>query len=105
MTDCGDSKAGDHDDDVGEGVERATLSSCGKRTVTDKAKIYGAMGATLRVGVSFGTRLPETFYEDFASILEPCKIKEEMTTASGGVATLHTDPRDSDGRPECQCES
>ena len=50
------------------------------------------MDATSRVGVSFGTRLPETFYEDFASILKACKIEEEVATdaASGGAVTLHT---------------
>ena len=53
VTNGGDGKAGNHAVDVGEGAERATLSSCGKRTVTDKAGIYGAMDATSRVGVSY----------------------------------------------------
>ena len=69
-----------------EGAEQATLSSCGEWTTMDEAGDYGAGSATSRVGVSFGTRLPETFYEDFASILEACEIKEEDAT-SGGAAT------------------
>ena len=89
VTNGGGGKAGDHGDDVGEGAERATLSTCGKRTAMDEADIYGAMDATSRVGESFGTRLPETFYEDFASILEACEIEEEEET-SGGAATFHT---------------
>ena len=32
--------------------------------------------------------MPETFYEDFASILEACEIEEEEET-SGGATTLH----------------
>ena len=75
--------------DVGEGAERATLSPSGKTTATDKAGIYGVIDVTSRVGVSFRTRLPETFYEDFTSILEACEIEEEEET-SGGAATLHT---------------
>ena len=54
----------------------------------DKTGNYGAMNTTSRVGVSFGTRLPETFYEDFASILEACKIEEDEET-SGGATSLH----------------
>ena len=37
VTDGGGDKAGDHDGDMREGAEQATLSSCGKRTATDKA--------------------------------------------------------------------
>ena len=37
----------------------------------------------------FGTRWPELFYEDLASILEACEIEEEEKT-SGGAATFHT---------------
>ena len=72
MTNGGGGKAGNHDDDVGEGAKRATLSPCGKGTAMDEAGVHGAMDATSRVGVSFGTRLPDTFYEEFASILEAC---------------------------------
>ena len=85
----GGGKAGDHGVDTREGVEQATLSSRGKRTAMDEADTYGAMDATSRVGGSFGTRLPETFYEDFASILEACEMEEEDET-SGDVATFHT---------------
>ena len=85
----GGGKAGDHGVDTREGAEQATVSSRGKRTAMDEADIYGAMDATSRVGGSFGTRLPETFYEDFASILEACEIEEEEET-SGGAATFHT---------------
>ena len=74
----GGGKAGDHNVDVREGAEQATLSSCGKRTAMDKAGNYG-----------FGTRWPELFYEDLASILEACEIEEEEKT-SGGAATFHT---------------
>ena len=68
----------------------------------DKAGIYGAMDTTSRVGVSFGTRLPESSYEDFASILEACEIEEEVatdndvrmevatTSTSGGAGALPT---------------
>ena len=38
----------------------------------DEAGDHGAMDATSRVGVSFGLRFPDTFYEEFASILEAC---------------------------------
>ena len=55
VTNGGGGKAGDHDEDVGEGAERETLSSCGKRTAMEEADIYGAMDATSRVGESFGT--------------------------------------------------
>ena len=65
----GGDKAGDHGVDVRDGAEQATLSSCGKRTAMDKAGNYG-----------FGSRLPESFYEDFASILDACKIEEGVTT-------------------------
>ena len=58
------------DGDMREGAKQATLSSCGKRTVMDEADDCGVMDATSRVGVCFGTRLPETFYKDFASIVE-----------------------------------
>ena len=85
----GGGKAGDHGVDTREGAEQATVSSRGKRTAMDEADIYGAMDATSRVGGSFGTRLPETFYEDFASILEACEMEEEDET-SDGVATFHT---------------
>ena len=85
MTAGGSGKAGDHDEDVGEGAERATLSSCGKRTAGD----YEAGSVTSRVGVCFGMRLPETFNEDFTSILEACKIEDNEET-SDGAATLHT---------------
>ena len=53
----------------------------------DEADIYGATDATSRVGKSFRTRLPETFYEDFASILEACEIEDEET--SGNATSLH----------------
>ena len=75
--DGGGGKAGDHGSVMGEGVERATLSSC-VEWMTMEAGNYG-----------FGTRLPETFYDDFASILEACEIEEEKET-SGSAATLHT---------------
>ena len=55
----------------------------------DEAGGYRAGSATSRVRESFGTRLPETFYEDFASILEACEIEEEEGT-SAGAATFHT---------------
>ena len=87
--DGGGGQASDHGDDVGEGAERATLSPCGKRTATEKAGDYGAGSATSRVGESFGTRLPESLYENFASILEACEIEEEEET-SGGAATFDT---------------
>ena len=44
----------------------------------DEARNYG-----------FGTRLPESFYEDFTSILEACEIEEEEET-NGGAAAFHT---------------
>ena len=37
----------------------------------------------------FGTRWPESFYGDFASILEACEIEGEEET-SGGAATFPT---------------
>ena len=74
----GGGKAGDHGVDAIEGAEQATLSTRGKRTAMDEAGNYG-----------FGTRLPESFYEDFASILEACEIEEEEET-SGGAAAFHT---------------
>ena len=46
VTDSGSEKAGDHDDDVGEGAERATLSSCGEWKVMDEAGDYGGEVAT-----------------------------------------------------------
>ena len=55
----------------------------------DEAGDHGAMDATSRVGVSFRTRLPDTFYEELASIFKACEIDEE-DAASGGAATLHT---------------
>ena len=55
----------------------------------DEAGDHGAMDATSRVGVSFGLRFPDTFYEEFASILEACEIEEDEET-SGGAVTLHT---------------
>ena len=76
-TDGGSGKAGNHGGDMGEGADRATLSSCGEWTAMETGN-YG-----------FGTRLPETFYEDFASILEACEIEKEEEI-SGGAATLHT---------------
>ena len=54
----------------------------------DEAGGYGAGSATSRVGVSFGTRLPETFYEDFTTIIKACEIEEEEET-SGSATTLH----------------
>ena len=60
-----------------EGAEQATLSSCGEWTAMEAGN-YG-----------FGTQFPETFYEDFASILEACEIEKEEEI-SGGAATLHT---------------
>ena len=85
----GGGKAGDHGVDMREGAKQATLSPCGKRTATEKVSDYRAGSATSRVGESFGTRLPETFYEDFASILEACEGEEEEET-SGGAAAFHT---------------
>ena len=91
-----------YDGDMREGARRATLSSCGEGTTMDEAGIYGAMDTTSRVGVSFGTWLPDSFYEDFASILEACEIEDEVATdndvqeevatgtTSGAAATLHT---------------
>ena len=64
MTDSGGGKAGDHDGDMGEGAERATLSSCGEWTAMVEAGNYG-----------FGTWRPET-------------SSEEET--SGGAPTLRT---------------
>ena len=86
--------------DMGEGAERASLSSCGKGTTTDKAGIYEEMNTTSRVGVSFGTRLPETFYEEFASILEACVIEDEIAMEHGArnkVATNMTSRSDGAG--------
>ena len=101
MTDGGGGKAGNHGGDMGEGAERATLSSCGKRTATDKAGIYGIMDTTLRLGVSFGTRFPETFYEDFASILKLAKSRKRwLRTRLTTVPRPYTGPRDSGNRPE-----
>jgi hypothetical protein len=91
VTDGGGSKAGDHDGDAGEGAEQATLSFCGKRTAVEEADDYGAGSATSRVGESFGTRLPGTFYEDFARLLEACEIElDDEEETSGGAATLQT---------------
>ena len=59
---------GAYNSDMGEGAERATLSSCGKRMATDKAGDYGAMSPPSRVGGSFGTQLPEKSSEEEASI-------------------------------------
>ena len=42
--------------DMGEGVERATLSSCGEWTTIDEANDYRAGSATSRVGGGFGAR-------------------------------------------------
>jgi hypothetical protein len=91
VTDGGGGKAGNDDGDVGEGAEQATLLSCGKRTAVEEADGYRAESATSRVGECFGTRLPETFYEDFARLLEACEIKlDDEEETSGGAATLHT---------------
>ena len=59
----GGGKVGDHDSDIGEGAERATLSSCGEWTAMEAGN-YG-----------FGTWRPET------------SSGEET---SGGAPTLHT---------------
>jgi hypothetical protein len=88
VTDGGGGKAGDDDSDIGEGAEQATLSSCGKRMTVEEADGYRAGSATSRVGESFETQLPETFYEDFTRILKACEINEEEET-SGDAATLH----------------
>jgi hypothetical protein len=58
----------------------------------EEADGYEADGATLRVGECFGTRRPETIYEEFASILRACEIEldDEEEETSGGAATLHT---------------
>ena len=53
--------------------------------------IYGAMDTTSRVGVSFGAWLPESFYEDFASILEACEIEEEEATGNDVRMEVATD--------------
>jgi hypothetical protein len=53
VTDGGGGKASDHGGDMGEGAERATLSSCAKRRTVDEAGDYGARSATSRVGESF----------------------------------------------------
>jgi hypothetical protein len=92
VTDGGGGKAGDNDDgDMGEGAEKATLLSCGKRTAVEEADGYGAGSATSRVGECFGTWLSETFYEDFARLLEACEIElDDGEETSGGAATLHT---------------
>jgi hypothetical protein len=41
VTDGGGGKAGDHERDMGEGAEQATLSACGKRTAVEEADCYG----------------------------------------------------------------
>ena len=46
--------------DMGEGAERATLSSCRKGTSMEKAGNYRVMSDTSRMGGSFGAWLPET---------------------------------------------
>jgi hypothetical protein len=89
--DGGGGKGGDNDSNMGQGAEQATLSSCGKRTALEEADGYGVRSATPRVGECFGTRWPETLYEDFASILGACEIElDEEEETSGGAATLHT---------------
>ena len=45
----------------------------------DKAREFGAMSATLRVGRSFGTRLPKKSNEE-ASVTEACVIKKKVFT-------------------------
>jgi hypothetical protein len=92
VTDGGGGKAGDNDDDdMGEGAKQAALSACGKRTAVEKADDYGARSASSRVGECFGTRLPKTFYEDFARLLEACEIElDDEEETSDGAATLHT---------------
>jgi hypothetical protein len=89
VTDGGGGKAGDDDGDMGEGAEQATLSSYGKRTAVEEADGYGVGSATSRVGESFGMQFLETFYEDFARILEACEIELDEEETSGGAATLH----------------
>ena len=64
VTGGGGSKEGDHDGDMREGAEQATLSSCREWTAMDEAGNYG-----------FGTWRPET------------SSGEET---SDGVTTLHT---------------
>jgi hypothetical protein len=90
VTDGGGGKVGDDNDDMGEGAEQATLSACGKRTAVEEADNYGTGSATSRVGESFGMWLPETFYEDFASIFEACEIELDDEETSSDAATLHT---------------
>ena len=90
----GGGKAGDHGVDAREGAEQATFSSCGTRTAMDEAGNYG-----------FGTRLPESFYEDFASILEACEIEEEEETSGAETADERdrcrkADERGRNGKPE-----
>jgi hypothetical protein len=91
VTDGDGGKAGNDERDMGEGAERATLSACGKRTAVEEADGYGAGSATSRVGESFGTRLPVTFYEDFARLLEACEIElDDEEETSGGAGSLPT---------------
>ena len=89
-----------YDGDMREALERATLSSCGEWTATDKAGIYGRMNIGSRVGRSFATRLPETLNEEVASIIEACVIEEEIATDHGiqtKVATNMRSARDGAG--------
>jgi hypothetical protein len=91
VTDGGGGEAGDHGDGMGEGAEQETLSTCGKRTAMEEADGYGVRIPTPRVDVCFGTRRPETSYEEFASILGACEIElDDEEETSGGAATLHT---------------
>ena len=65
--------------------------------VMDKARNYGAMNTTSRVGVSFGTRLRETFNEEVTNIIEACVIEDEIATDNGvrtEVATNMTSTSD-----------
>ena len=45
---------GVYNGDMGEGAEQVILSSCGKRTATEKVGNYEATNTTSRVGKSFG---------------------------------------------------
>ena len=81
---------------AGEGAEQATLSTYGERTAADKAGIHEAGITPSGVSVSSGTKLPESFYEELASILDACEIEieEEEEETSEGAATFPTPLRE-----------
>ena len=56
-----------NNDNVGEGAEQVTLSSCGEGMAMDEASDYGVENATARVGRGFRTRGPETSRGDEAN--------------------------------------